>query len=241
MPGPILRRVGRGGVFCFVVAIAFSAMAADVLFPEARHFRRRVSDPVAGDVTTFDEYCAGNQVVTIRGDRVAIADYGKQEVLEIDRAAGTYSITKFDELARASEQLRPRRNSPETVKVEVTKVHQQVILSRAALDVIVGAAYPNPELPEGEAIAAKTRVRGGRFQAATDAQAAETHALPVEQTMTVETGGERITVRNEIVAVTSDRAPQQLLLIPPGATLVESRLVRLARELRELDQLPGQQ
>jgi hypothetical protein len=203
---------------------------------------RRIADPVSGSVTTLDEYCAGNQVVTISGQRVAIADYGKQEVLEIDREAGTYSITKFDELARANEQLRPRNQSAPNVEIEVTRVDRSVTVTRGALEVLIGAAYPNPQMPDREAIVAKTRVRDGRFQAASNAAGtADVHALPTEQTMTVETGGERITVRNEIVAVTSDRAPQQLLLIPPGATLVESHLTRLARELRELDQLPGKQ
>ncbi len=228
-------------MFFVLSAFAFCAMAADVLFPEPRHFVRRIADPLAGSVTTLDEYCAGNQVVTISGHRVAIADYGKQEVLEIDREAGTYSITKFDELARANEQLRPRRNAPDTTTIDVTKVDRNVTLTRGALEVLIGAAYPNPQMRDREAIVAKTRVRDGRFQAATNAAAPDVHALPTEQTMTVESGGERITVRSEIVAVTSDRAPQQLLLIPPGATLVESRLTRLARELRELDQLPGKQ
>lgn len=239
MPGPILRRVGRGGVFSALLVVALTAAGADALFPEPRHFVRRVNDPVSGTVTTFDEYCAGNQVITVAGDRVAIADYGKQEVIEIDRAAGTYSVTKFDDLARANAQLRSLNKAADTARIEVKEVNRNVTVSRGALEVLIGAAYPNPQRPERESIAAKTRVRDGRFKVAS--QSEEAHALPVEQTTTVDVAGETVTIHNEIVAITSDRAPQQLLLIPPGATLVESRLVRLARELRELDQLPGQQ
>ena len=112
-------------------------------------------------------------------------------------------------------------------------------LTRGALDVLIGAAYPNPPTPDRESIAAKTRVRNGRVQANASSAVGEVHALPVAQSMTVEVAGERLTVRNEIVAITGGRAPQHLLVIPPGATLVDSRLIRVAPELRDLDRLPG--
>ncbi|HYO78099.1 MAG TPA: hypothetical protein VE010_16690 [Thermoanaerobaculia bacterium] len=197
---------------------------------------RRVDDPVSGSATAINEYVAGNQVVTISGDRVAIADYSKQELLEIDRAAGTYSVTKFEEIARANESLRPRAGAPADVKVEV-KLDRNVMLRRNALEVLIGAAYPNPQAGEHAAVISAARVRESRLQTDATGDVQELYALPVEQVMTLNAGGETVTVRNTVVSVTSDRAPQQLLLIPPGATLVESRLTRIARELRELDQL----
>jgi hypothetical protein len=218
------------------VVVAFGASAADVLFPEARHFVRKVDDPVAGSTVTVNEYVAGNQVVTISGDRVAIADYGKQELLEIDRAAGTYSVTKFEEIARANETLRPRTAARNEVKVEV-KVDRSVMLRRNALDVLIGAAYPNPQAGEHAAIVSAARVRDARLQTNAAGDVQELYALPVEQVMTIDAGGETVKVRNTVVSVNSDRAPQQLLLIPAGATLVESRLTRIARDLRELDSL----
>lgn len=75
--------------------------AAEVLFPQPLHITRRIDDPVSKTSTTVHEYCAGNQIVSVNGDRVTIVDYAKQEMTEIDRAAGTFSIARFDEIAKA--------------------------------------------------------------------------------------------------------------------------------------------
>lgn len=66
-------------------ALASAAMAADALFPRPLHIVRRVEDPVAGTSATLHEYCAGDQIVTVHGSRVVIADYARQQLLEIDR------------------------------------------------------------------------------------------------------------------------------------------------------------
>lgn len=248
MPGPLVARVGRVGAVVVLLAIALGAGAAEVLFPEPRHFVRRIDDPVSGTTSTIDEYCAGNQVVTVSGGRVAIADYGKQELLEIDAQAGTYSVTKFEDIARANEELKAYRGGDahalgDGVIIDV-KPNAGVILSRGAAEVLAGAAYPNARNAQHEKVLQATRVRDGRFQVAGNAAAdagADGNALyflPGEQTVTFEHDGQRVTMRNAIVSVTSDRAPQQLLLIPPGAQRVESRLTRLARELRQLEGAP---
>lgn len=245
MPGPLVPRVGRVGAVIVFVAVAFAGGAAEVLFPEPRHFVRRIDDPVSGTSTTVDEYCAGNQVVTVSGARVAIADYGKQELLEIDAEAGTYSVTKFDDIARAQAELRAMQPGNVAdgggVTVDV-KSNPNVVLSRGAAEVLVGAAYPNARNAQHEKVLNATRVRDGRFQIAAqgaDADAQAMHLLPAEQTITFEHDGERVTMRNAVVSVTADRAPQHLLLIPPGAERVESRLTRLAREMRQLDGVPA--
>jgi hypothetical protein len=207
---------------------ALSAQTAELLFPEARHFVRRVDDPVSGRAITFHEYCAGNQVVTIRDNAVVIADYGKQEIIEIDRAAGTYSVTSFDAIARAESQYAHKASSPDDVKITV-RVDESISLSRGALEVLIGAAYPNRHRLEHDTIlnASRKRERGIATQS-------ELHALPVEQILE----HEGVTIRNAIVAIDGDRVPPDALLIPPGAKLVESRTTRLARELQELDRLP---
>lgn len=223
------------------VAAAFAGSAAEVLFPEPRHFVRRVDDPVSGTSTTIDEYCAGNQVVTVSGARVVIADYGKQELLEIDAEAGTYSLTRFDDIARAQAELRAMHASAakdmDGVTVEV-KPHPGIVLSRGAAEVLIGAAYPNARNAQHEKVLSATRARFNAAAQSGDADAQALHLLPAEQTITFEHNGERVTMRNAIVSVTADRAPQHLLLIPPGAQRVESRLTRLARELRQLDGVP---
>ena len=227
MPRVRVQRVGRGGIFFLLLATAFSAAAADVLFPQERHFVRRIDDPILGTVTTLHEYCAGNQVVTVHGQSTVIADYGKQELIEIDRAAGTYSVTRFDELARAQQQY--ARTQESDVRVTV-RVDESVMLSRNAVEVLIGAAYPNRRRKEHDRVlaAARRENRGG-----ISAQA-EAHALPVEQLFE----HEGVTIRNTIVSIDGVRVPRDAVLIPPGARLVESRTTRLARELRDLDELP---
>jgi hypothetical protein len=87
-----------------LMIVSSPAMAAtDVLFPRPLHLVRRIEDPLAKAPVTLDEYCAGNRTVTIRGPHVTIIDYDRQTVTEIDHAKGTYSITRFDEIARAQQ------------------------------------------------------------------------------------------------------------------------------------------
>ncbi|HYC62645.1 MAG TPA: hypothetical protein VEK79_24050 [Thermoanaerobaculia bacterium] len=217
MPGLGASRVGWAGV---LLLSAFGAGAAELLFRQPRHFTRRIDDPISGTARLIEEYCAGNQVVTISGDSVAIADYAKQELIEIDRAAGTYSITSFDAIARAN----AHHTSNDDVSVTV-RVDPAIALSRSAVEVLIGAAYPNQRRKEHEVTLGRSR---GVVTQSAD------YALPVEQT--IEHDG--VTITNKIVAISADRVPQQALLIPPGAKLVESRITRLARELRDLDRLP---
>ena len=93
-------------VVCRVALLALSvcgwcvsAAPPHVLFPKNLHLTRQVSDPVTGSTTTIEEYCYGNRVVSVSGDKTVIADYDKQQITEIDRKAGTYSISRFDEVA----------------------------------------------------------------------------------------------------------------------------------------------
>lgn len=51
------------------------ALGATALFPKPLHLVRRVDDPISKTIATIDEYCLGNRVVTVRGSKVAIADY----------------------------------------------------------------------------------------------------------------------------------------------------------------------
>lgn len=253
---PCCPGVWRGRVIACAVAgwLAVSAFAAEALFPRPLHLVRRVEDPVAGKTATLHEYCAGDQIVSVNGAHVVIVDYGKQQLTEIDRGAGTYSITRFDELAKANAapQVRPQSAgaawkttalsgdkfelTSESVKLEIG-VDRATHLSRAAVEVLIGAAYPNPRREEHELIlrAAAGSARGKGLIA----NSADTtdYALPIEQTLTIVEDGQRITMRNSIIEVRGELAPDDVRLIPPGARLVESRVTRLARELRDLDQV----
>lgn len=260
--------VGRGArVWLAIVGVAgaLPAVAADanVLFPTPLHIVRRVDEPITRTSTVVDQYCAGNRVVTVSGDRVAISDYDKQQLTEIDRAAGTYSITPFAELANAQAAVRATaaetkwearpvaaKSSLETYEltsdgttIEVS-VDRRVPLSRDALDVLIGAAYPNARRPEHDAIvraAGGLREAGLRQSANTAATQSSEYALPSEETITYEAEGERLVTHTAVVRVTSELPSTDLITIPPGAQLVESHTTRAARELRQLDQLPPRQ
>jgi len=189
----VMHRSGKGHILiitlatraaCAVAALALfslSALAAGAtLFPQPLHLTRAVDDP-SGKTAVVDEYCRGNTIISISGDRTVIADYEKQTVTEIDRANGTYSVTPFAELAKiapppprsaktADESFTYRTIGPRAAhagadyyeaeakiagtpirKVE-TAVDRSVTLSRDAAEVLAGAAYPRSRSDESEIV-----------------------------------------------------------------------------------------
>jgi hypothetical protein len=66
-----------------------------------------------------------------------------------------------------------------------------------------------------------------------------TYSLLVERTLTIEDGGTTLVSHNEVVRIGDEMAPAEAMIIEPGAKRVESRLTRLARELREVDTIPS--
>jgi hypothetical protein len=272
-------RILRGVALLAISASAFCLQAAParVLFPNNLHLSRQVDDPVSGKTITIEEYCSGNRMVSISGERTVVVDYDKQEIMEIDRQAGTYSVARFDEVASAvaadggASRPAPRvqadgephswKVTPLGVrgsaggrsvehfefidedavrrKVEVG-VDRSVGLSREAVEVLIGAAYPNPVRDEHEPIlrAAESPTARGRV-ANNDAAGADSiaYGLPVTQSFTYSDSGTALTFRTAITRIGAETIPADALLIPPGAKLVESRASALRRQLRELDQL----
>lgn len=243
-----------------VLLLASPAMAATSLFPKPLHLVRRVEDAITRKAEAVDEYCYGNRIITVRGRRVSIADYAAQQLTTIDHEAGTYSITRFDEIAKAASRLsapRAASTAPSKVtssgmkagldgyqiagggaKIDVT-IDRRISLSRDAVEALLGAAYPNTRRPEHDALlqAAAGGGGSGRFvaQSAGEAQ----YGLPVEQTITYSMEGTSLTFRTAIVRTDADLVPQELLLIPPGATRVESRITRIGGELQDIESLPA--
>ena len=268
---PKISNGWAGGRVAIALLIAIPLLASDIpLFPTPLHLVRRVEDPIANSSTEVDEYCTGNKIITVHGAKTAIVDYERQELLEIDRAASTYSVASFDEIAAArsiADRSTPRRSkigsaaageswkttplgakltasgrsadsfeiATSSVKVEVA-VDRQVSLSRAALDAISGASYPNKHTDQQEAVA--------RACARTDdvhAQVAGggSYGLPLDQSITVDADPKtHLTIRNVIVRVSNDLPPPEMLAIPAGAALVESRPARMVKQLKELEQAP---
>src|SRR2546423_202053 len=205
-------------------------LAAAVLFPKPMHLVRKVDDSIAGKSATFDQYCAGNRIVTVRGARVSIADYDKQELTEIDREAGTYSVTRFNEIAKA----KPGAKARDDEKIEVN-VNRQVALSRDAVEALIGASYPNTRTKRHDAVlnAVAPERSGGR--AAVASVDADVYALPSEQPVTVQGAP----MHDAILSVTYESAPADVLNIDPHARRVDSKLTLMNKEMEQLDKLPA--
>jgi hypothetical protein len=118
---------------------------------------------------------------------------------------------------------------------------RKVVLSRAAAEVLIGAAYPNGKNQEQEEIlAAAGGGNAGDVSAmAVGASASAAYGLIVERTLTVESGGTTLVSHNSVIRVGEEVPPAEAMLIDPEAKRIESRLTRLARELRDIDTIPS--
>jgi hypothetical protein len=120
-------------------------------------------------------------------------------------------------------------------KIDVT-IDRTVSLSRDAAEALLGAAYPNTRRPEHEALM-QAAAGGGRVAAQSAGEIR--YGLPTEQTITYSMEGTSLTFHTAIVRTDADLVPQELLLIPPGATRIESRITRIGRELQDIESLPA--
>jgi hypothetical protein len=250
-----------------------NAAPARVLFPKNLHLTRQIQDPLSRKTVTIEEYCSGNRVVSVSGDKTVIADYDKQQITEIDRRAGTYSISRFDEVAtmstepvsgqalsasatkrdrwqamprglrssaagRSVEQFEFAEEGEGGRKVEVG-IDRSVELTHDAVEVLIGAAYPNPRRDEHEpllraaGVREPSRIASMSTEATTNDQA---YGLPVTQAFTYTDSGAEVTFRTTVTRVGSEVPPAELLIIPPAAQRVESTAAAVRRQLRELDQ-----
>lgn len=253
----------RGAALCALVyGLVLPAVGgAATLFPSPIHITRQVQDPISGTTNVINEYGYGNRLISTRAGVTSIADYEKGVLTQIDRDAGTYSVTSFDALAKAGRTFgvapasspkssRPPRSvgakitksgqTAEYFEVEVDSqtievaIDRTVLVSKDALEVLIGSAYPGTKRSDHEAvISAASSVRG----ASTPSSAAlEQYGLPVEQTVRYQIDGKQVEFRNNVIRVAAEPPPADLVSIPAGARLVVSRIVAVARELELLDQ-----
>lgn len=232
------------------------AVGAAPLFERPLHVTREVAEPLTGAKVTLEAYYFGNRTITIHGERTVIVDYDKQEITEIDRTNATYSVTKFEQVAAArgervgaakrSDAAKPAivragsdRKGGRAVDVftaddTAAAVHAEIAvdntidLSRDAFDVVVGAAYPGDGGPSTDLARSAAKRAAGN-----------TYGLPIEQTFRWTVAGETLTSSNRILAVDAQTAPPDLIAIPPGARLVDSRLVRTKKLADEVESLPN--
>lgn len=224
----------RKAVAALAWLVVSSSLGAGTLFPTPLHLVRRIDDPISRTSATIEEFCFGDRIVSVsvNGSRVAISDYGAQLLTEIDHATATYSVTRFDDIAKARPKADDRGKATVTVSV-----NRSIPLTKDAVEAIVGAAYPNRRDSRHEKIlAAAAPVASGRIAA----QSIESTAYGLPTETAIEFPDEGLTYRNVVIRFDHDLPPAQLMLIDPGATRVESRLTRMSREMQQLDKLPKQ-
>jgi hypothetical protein len=228
---------------------------------------RQLDDPISRTTATIDEYCAGNRVVTVRGSKVTIADYDAQQLTEIDHAAQTWSVTPFAEIAASRAALDARigaapappsarltasssssahaSSAVDTFVADAPQRHlevgidRRVSLSRAAAEVLIGAAYPGSGNEEQEEILNAAGNHRDVSAMSVAARSDATYGLVAERTLTIQSGGTTLVSHNKILRVGDEMPPSDATLIDPGAKRIESRTTRLSRELREIDTLPS--
>ena len=158
----------------FILIFALPAVAASkTLFPVPLHLTREIVNPVSNAKSVVEEYCNGNRIVSVSGSRTAIVDYDKGEITAIDFEAGTYSITKFETIAKAHEGMTRAAHADDardwkvesrggsvvgsrpgqTIEAEHDSDHvrqrirvtsdSQMTLSRGAVEALLGLSYPN--------------------------------------------------------------------------------------------------
>jgi len=250
-------------LFFFAIVMAIpSATMAEPLFPQPLHIVRVVDDPVAGRSMTVEEYYAGNRVVAISGELVAIADYAAETLTRIDRAAGTFSVARFADLAAARGELVPERSlatasESSTPLARVTATHlgrsvelyraelgdgsgsveiavdRSVVLSTKALEVVGGSAWPAMPTAQGRAVLSATAPPSELR--GISSQSDRAHGLPVLVRTTFRMGGDSLTVENRVESIDSSTVPPELIAIPLGASEVPHPDVEAARRLRDLE------
>lgn len=261
-----------------LVCVLFSpaAFAAGPLFPTPLHLTRQVHDPITNTTAVLEEYGQGDRLVSVRGTKTSIADYTKGELMEIDRDAGTYSITRFDAIARARQIIgantapvasatttKPRERQFRSNGMRATKlgrnaeffetdiegngsgvkaklevaVDPTALVSKNALEVLLGAAYPGVRRPEHDAVlsAAASPASSRRSGLTANAESEAMYALPIEQSVRYEAEGQSIELRTSVVRIGSEVPPADQLSIPAGARLVVSRLIAASEEIERLD------
>ena len=258
--------------FCSLVLSVLPALAGTALFPTPLHITRQVNDSISGKTTLLEEYGYGNRLVAVRGALTSIADYEKGELIEIDRDAGTYSITRFDAVAKATRAVgppvpveaatgkpgralrsigtRPTRggrsaeffeadvdtpSAKEKVSVGIDRTNT---VSKDALEVLLGAAYPGVRSSEHEIVISAAAPASPRVVASSTTLAAPaeaSYALPVEQVISFDTDGQHAEFRSTVVRLGSEAPPSDLVAIPAGARLVTSRIVAVAAEVEQSD------
>lgn len=257
----------RAGVLYLSLSLltALSVYADGPLFPKSFHLVREIDDSLTGRVVRVDEYYSGDRVITINGTKSAVADYAKQELTEIDRAKGTYSVVTFAQLASARPARRAEVKSEAKTVIErkgsdrragrnvdlvaaddanaslhaEVAVDQSMTLSKDAFDVVAGGAFPKGGGAAVDLVRGAAAVKHGRI-ASNATASGESYGLPVEQTLRWETHGEAVVVTTRVLSVDELMPPADLIAIPAGARRVEAKALEAQRIAADSESLVPQ-
>jgi hypothetical protein len=247
-------------------ALWASLSIAAEIFPKPLHITRVIEDPIARSRTTVDEYLVGDVMISTTGARTAIFDYQSSRITIIDRTAGTYSISTFEEFA-ASRPMLPASAAAKRQTKDSWTIETKATEQRAGRESDVREAKEkNSQSPRtvrvttDRAISLNTEgfevLTGSRYPLSGDeltevvrevarrdatatSKAASSFSLPLMTVVTYRDGSEEIKLVNEVTRVVEE-APNALLTeIPRGARKVDSPFVSIDRKLKEIDTLPG--
>ena len=251
-----------------ILCVAGEVLAAPPLFHTPLHLTRQVNDSISGKTAVVDEYGYGNRLVSVRGLRTSIADYEKGVLTEIDREQATYSVTRFDIIAKASaspvgetaseessqkaapvlrsngakrtklgrsaEFFESQIDSAGTKRKVQVGIDRTVLVSREALEVLLGSAYPGERRREHDVVLSAAAPADSVRSLSAGSQGAPSYALPIEQIVSYDIEGQQLEFRTTVVRVGTEQAPADLLAIPAGARLVPSRIAATAAEVEQM-------
>ncbi len=256
-------------LFVSILCVAGEVLAAPPLFPTPLHLTRQVNDSITGKTAVIDEYGYGNRLVSVRGLRTSIADYEKGVLTEIDREQATYSVTRFDIIAKASSaspngetsSVESSQKAAPVIRSDGAKrtklgrsaeffesqidgagtkrkvqvgIDRTVLVSREALEVLLGSAYPGERRREHDVVLSAAAPADTVRSLSAGSQGAPSYALPIEQIVSYDIEGQQLEFRTTVVRIGTEQAPADLLAIPAGARLVPSHIAATAAEVEQM-------
>ncbi len=203
--------------------------------------RVAISDYGEGTITEIDHAAGTYSIATFE----AIAEARQLMRVNTSRRLAAESLPRHEMVAprkvagRVAETFRTTFEEGELRRVEVS-FDPQIELSREAIDVITGAAWPNEPGRASLAAAEMARKSDGSIRTSSaGSSAASRYRLPLAETLEFELDGERLELVTRTVRVDRDLPPSEQITIPADARKVEAHLIRIQKMSEELDRLPG--
>ncbi|HEX7708970.1 MAG TPA: hypothetical protein VF701_21115 [Thermoanaerobaculia bacterium] len=138
--------------------------------------------------------------------------------------------------SRSADTFEARRTDEGSTQIIHIAADRQIVLSRTAIEALLGVGHPNPSDPLSEAVIGALRETERR--AVSNAASNTTdrlYRLPLEHVVRFETGGEVVETRNVVTRVGDELPPPDRLAIPQGAMRIEMPAIAAHRLLEELD------